>query len=94
MIRFKHVGSPFVSSSRSPLPIPGFIHDSLPDGWGLLLMMAGNAAMIYVPGLPIWVGLLVAFAVRNIAVYFTRWYPRYRRAKYGTPPANALPGTH
>jgi hypothetical protein len=60
----------------------------------MLLMMAGNAAMIYVPGLPIWVGLLVAFAVRNITVYFTKWYPQYRRAKYGTPPSNALPGTN
>jgi hypothetical protein len=60
----------------------------------MFLMMAGNAAMIYVPGLPIWVGLLVAFAVRNATVYFTQWYPQYRRAKYGTPPSNALPGAH
>ena len=59
-----------------------------------LLMMAGNAAMIYIPGLPFWVGLLVAFAVRNITAYFTQWYPQYRRAKYGTPPSNALRGTH
>ena len=59
-----------------------------------LLMMAGNAAMIYIPGLPIWVGLLVAFAVRNATVYFTQWYPQYRRAKYGTPPSNALPGAN
>jgi hypothetical protein len=59
-----------------------------------LLMMAGNAAMIYVPGLPFWVGLLVVFAVRNITVYFTQWYPQYRRAKYRTPPSNALPGAN
>jgi len=59
-----------------------------------LVMMAGNAAMIYVPGLPFWVGLLVVFAVRSITVYFTQWYPQYRRAKYGTPPSNALPGTN
>ena len=59
-----------------------------------LLMMAGNAAMIYIPGLPLWVGLLVAFAVRNATVYFTQWYPQYRRAKYGTPPSNALPGAN
>jgi hypothetical protein len=59
-----------------------------------LLMMAGNAAMIYVPGLPIWVGLLVAFAVRNITVYFTQWYPQYRRAKHGLPQSGALPGAN
>ena len=38
--------------------------------------------------------LLIAFAARNSAVYFTKWYPEYRKAKYGTPPASALPGTH
>ncbi len=59
-----------------------------------LVMMAGNAAMIYVPGLPFWVGLLVVFAVRNITVYFIQWYPQYRRAKYGAPPSSALPGAN
>jgi hypothetical protein len=56
-----------------------------------LLMMFGNIAVLYVPSLPLWSGLLIAFAARNSAVYFTRWYPQYRKAKYGTPPANALP---
>ena len=42
----------------------------------MLLMMAGNVALIYVPGLPLWSGLLIAFAARNSAVYFTKWYPR------------------
>jgi hypothetical protein len=57
-----------------------------------LLMMAGNIAMIYAPNLPLWAGLLIAFAARNSAVYFTKWYPEYRKARYGTPPANALRG--
>jgi hypothetical protein len=57
------------------------------------LMMVGNIALLYVPGLPLWSSLLVAFAARNSAVYFTKWYPEYRRVKYGTPPAGALPGT-
>src|ERR1700738_2284345 len=34
----------------------------------------------------------IAFAARNGPVYFTRWYPRYRRAKYGAIPDPALPG--
>ena len=60
----------------------------------MLLMMIGNVAMIYVPGLPLWSSLLVAFAARNSAVYFTKWYPEYTKAKYATPPAspNALSG--
>ena len=78
--------------------VPGFMKANYIITWAwtlsMLLMMAGNVALIYVPGLPLWSGLLIAFAARNSAVYFTRWYPQYRKAKYGTPPANALPGTH
>ncbi len=78
--------------------LPGFIRANYIITWAwtasMLLMMIGNIALIYVPGLPLWSGLLIAFAARNSAVYFTKWYPEYRRAKYGAPPANALPRTH
>jgi len=59
-----------------------------------LLMMLANAAVLYVPGLPIWLGLAVAFAARNSAVFFTKWYSAHRRASYNVPPANALPKAH
>ena len=59
-----------------------------------VLMIIGNVLTIYVPGVPLWSGLVIAFAARNSAAYFTRWYPQYRKAKYGAPPANALPGTN
>jgi len=75
--------------------LPGFMRANYIITWAWaaasLLMMIGNAAMIYVPWLPFWGGLLVAFAARNCAIYFTKWYPQYRKAKYGTPPANAAP---
>jgi hypothetical protein len=78
--------------------LPGFLRANYIITWAwtgaALLMMVGNIAMIYVPGLPLWSSLLIAFAARNSAVYFTKWYPQYRRVKYGTPPANALPGTN
>jgi hypothetical protein len=78
--------------------LPGFIRANYIITWvwcaSMLAMMIGNVALIYVPGLPIWSSLLVAFAARNCAVYFTKWYPEYRKAKYGPPPATALPGTH
>ena len=77
--------------------LPGFIRANYVITWAwaaaMALMMIGNAAMIYVPWLPFWGGLVVAFAVRNCAIYFTNWYPQYVRAKYGPPPA-ALPGSH
>jgi hypothetical protein len=78
--------------------LPGFRRANYVITWAwtgaALLMMVGNIALIYVPGLPLWLSLLVAFAARNSAVYFTKWYPEYCKVKYGTPPANALPGTN
>jgi hypothetical protein len=78
--------------------LPGFIRANYIITWAwaaaMLAMTIGNVALIYMPGLPIWSSLLVAFAARNSAVYFTKWYPEYRKAKYGVPPADALPRTH
>ena len=78
--------------------LPAFIRANYIITWAwtgsMLLMMIGNVATIYVPGLPLWSSLLIAFAARNSAVYFTKWYPEYTKAKYATPPAspNALSG--
>ncbi len=78
--------------------LPGFLKATYTITWAwtgaFVLMIIGNALTIYVPGLPLWSSLVIAFAARNSAVYFTTWYPQYRKAKYGTPPANALPGTN
>jgi hypothetical protein len=78
--------------------LPGFLRANYVITWAwtgaALLMMVGNIALIYVPGLPLWSSLLIAFAARNSAVYFTKWYPEYRRVKYGPPPASALPVTN
>jgi hypothetical protein len=75
--------------------MPGFLRANyvITSVWttAMLLMMLGNVAILYIPGLPIWTGLAIAFAARNSAVYFTKWYPAYRRMKYGRPPADALP---
>ena len=77
--------------------LPGFIRANyiITAAWtgAFLLMMIANVLMIYVPGLPLWSGLVIAFAARNSAMYFTKWYPQYRKAKYAALPAHALPGT-
>jgi hypothetical protein len=77
---------------------PGFLRAVYLITWAwnaaFVLMIIGNVLTIYVPGLPLWSSLVIAFAARNSAAYFTTWYPQYRKAKYGTPPANALPGTN
>lgn len=46
-----------------------------------VLMLLADIAMIYAPGLPLWAGVGIAFAARNCAVYFTKWYPAHRRAQ-------------
>jgi hypothetical protein len=78
--------------------MPGFLRANyiITGVWtaAMLAMMLGNVAMLYVPGLPIWLSLAIAFAARNSAVYFTRWYPAYRRTKVSPPPALALPKTN
>ncbi|MBR0944130.1 MULTISPECIES: hypothetical protein [Bradyrhizobium] len=77
--------------------MPGFLTANyvITGAWtaAALLMMAANIVLLYVPGLPLWSGLAVAFAARNSAIYFTKWYPEYRQIKYAAPAA-VLPHTH
>ncbi|MBR0821640.1 hypothetical protein [Bradyrhizobium liaoningense] len=76
--------------------MPGFLTANyiITGAWtaAALLMMAANIALLYFPGLPLWSSLAVAFAARNSAIYFTKWYPEYRQIKYGAP-AGAMPNT-
>lgn len=69
--------------------MPGFLTANyvITGAWTVaaLLMAAGNLVLLYVPGLPLWSSLAVAFAARYSAVYFTKWYPEYLHIKYGTP---------
>ena len=77
--------------------MPGFLTANyvITGAWtaAALLMMAANIALLYLPGLPLWSGIAVAFAARNSAIYFTKWYPEYRQIKYAAPAA-ALPHPH
>jgi hypothetical protein len=73
--------------------LPGFLKANYIITWAwaaasLLIVMA-DVLMIYVPGLPLWTGIAIAFAARNTAVYFTKWYPSYHRTKFATSAASA-----
>jgi len=76
--------------------LPGFLKATYIITWAwtaaFVLMIIGNVLTIYVPGLPLWSSLVIAFAARNSAAFFTTWYSQYRKAKYGAPSANALHG--
>lgn len=75
------------------LELPGFLKANYIIAWAwaacFLLMMIGNILMIYVPGLPLWSGVAIAFAARSTAVYFTKWYPDYHKAKFAAPAGSA-----
>lgn len=65
--------------------LPGFRHANyiITLVWtaAFVLMLIANMLMVYMPTLPLWVAIGIAFAARNCAVYFTRWYPQHRRSK-------------
>jgi hypothetical protein len=66
--------------------IPGFLTANymITAAWtaAALAMALANLVLLYVPGLPLWSSLAVAFAARNSALYFTKWYPEHCRLKY------------
>ena len=75
--------------------LPGFMKANYILTWAwagaFVLMLVADMLIIYMPSLPLWIGFAVAFAARNSAVAFTKWYPQYRRAKYGeVKPAEPL----
>ncbi len=77
------------------LKLPGFMKANYILTWAwagaFVLMLVADMLIIYMPSLPLWIGFAVAFAARNSAVAFTKWYPQYRRAKYGAAkPAEPL----
>lgn len=78
--------------------LPGFRRANYIITWvwtaSALLILIGNIALFCLPSLPLWSGLLVACAARNSAVFFTKWYPSYRIAKYSAHPGAALPAAH
>jgi alkanesulfonate monooxygenase SsuD/methylene tetrahydromethanopterin reductase-like flavin-dependent oxidoreductase (luciferase family) len=47
-----------------------------------ILMLVADILLIYWPSLPVWIGVGVAFAARNCAVYFTNWYSARRHAQF------------
>jgi hypothetical protein len=65
--------------------LPGFLTANyiITAAWAgaMVLMAIANLAVIYLPSLPLWTGIGIGLAARNAAVYFTKWYPQYLRAR-------------
>jgi hypothetical protein len=65
---------------------PGFLRVNYILTWAwvgaIVLMLIADILMLTIPSAPLWVGLGITFAVRNAAVYFTKWYPDHWVAKF------------
>ena len=64
--------------------LPRFVRTNYILTWvwsaAFVLMLVADIVSIYLPSMPLWVCAATAFAARNSAVYFTRWYPKHVRA--------------
>jgi hypothetical protein len=71
--------------------LPGFVRANYVITWAwslaFVLMATANLLLMYLPGLPLWSGIAIAFAARYSALYFTKWYPEYRRSNLPAPTA-------
>lgn len=86
------IGQPFTlqyAKERTPPEVwtqPGFrlVNHVITAVWALAfaLMVLADVAMVYVPSLPLWVGIAVTVAAIVGAVRFTQWYPEHMRAKF------------
>jgi hypothetical protein len=65
--------------------LPAFLHTNYVLSWAwtgaFVLMLVADIAAICAPELPLWIGIGLAFAARNGAIWFTRWYPQHRRSE-------------
>lgn len=65
------------------MKLPGFIQVNYVLTWAwtsaFVLMLAADVVAIYLPSFPLWAAAGIAFAARNGAIYFTKWYPKHRR---------------
>lgn len=83
------IGQPFtLQYARERVPpeiaaLPQFktINYLLSGIWALafLVMTGADFVMARVPSVPLWVGVVVTVAALVGAVWFTNWYPEYRR---------------
>jgi len=64
--------------------LPHFLRTNYILTWvwsaAFVLMLLADMVAIYLPSTPLCVCAAIAFAARNVATYFTQWYPKHVRA--------------
>jgi hypothetical protein len=73
--------------------LPQFVAANYVITWvwvaAFLLMVAANLLLLNFPELPLWSEFVIALAIRNPALFFSKWYPDRRRRKSGPSSAFA-----
>ena len=74
---------------------PRFIRTNYILTWvwsaAFVLMLAADVVAIYLPSVPLWTCVAIAFAARNSASLFTQWYPKRVRAEIAASGISAKP---
>lgn len=72
------------------LAMPEFIRTNYILTWAwvgaFLLMLVADMVSVWWPSAPLWIGVTIAFAARNAAVQFTKWYSQRARARASAQP--------
>jgi len=86
------IGQPFTlqyAKEQTPPEVwvlPGFklVNMVITAAWAVAfaLMVLADVAMVYLPSLPLWVGIAVTVAAIVGAIRFTQWYPEHMRARF------------
>lgn len=68
---------------------PQFLHvnDVITAGWAVAfaVLVLADLLMLYVPDVPLWIGVAVTLAALAGAIQFTKWYPDRVRGRAANP---------
>jgi hypothetical protein len=74
------------------MKLPSFMRVNYILTWvwtsAFVLMLVADVVAIYLPSFPLWAGAGIAFAARNGAIYFTKWYPKHHREVAAAAPSD------
>lgn len=81
-----------VSAEIAALPMFYSVNAVITWGWAaaFAVMVIADAIMLYLPAVPLWVGVALTVVALFAAFRFTRWYPEHVRAPFAaTAPGGA-----
>ncbi len=80
-----------VPAEVAALPMFYAVNAVITWGWAAAFaaMVLADGVMLYLPAVPLWIGIAVTIAALAAALWFTRWYPARVRAQFAAAAPNA-----